>query len=73
MTIYDVYRGQDIKACVRRHDDGQKDWAFARNEAEWRDFWWPPGSITAIEQAIDAAPGIDELPIEGFTIRRRRE
>jgi hypothetical protein len=71
MRIYDVYRGTALRACIRIQDDGQIDWVYRPDEAEWQGFWWRNDDKSAIEQALQQHPQREELTISGFTIRPR--
>lgn len=69
MRVYDVYRGTALRASVRIQDDGQIEWAYRPEEAEWQGFWWSDDDKSAIEQALQQKPQYKELTISGFTIR----
>jgi hypothetical protein len=71
MRIYDVYRGDELKACIRIWDTHEIEWAYRPQEAEWHGFWWSNEVKSAIEHMIRAYPKLDEFPIADFVIRLR--
>jgi hypothetical protein len=71
MRIYDVYRGEELKACIRLWSSGEMDWAYRPLEAEWNGFWWSNEVKSAIEYMIRSHPKVDEFPIVDFMIRLR--
>jgi hypothetical protein len=71
MRIYDVYRGQELKACIRIWDSEEIEWAYYPQVAEWSGFWWSNDTKVAIEHMIRAHPHVEEFPVQDFTIRRR--
>jgi len=52
MRIYDVYRGQELKACICVWNTGEIDWAYYSEKAEWNGFWWSNDIKSAIEHVI---------------------
>ena len=71
MRIYDVYRGQELKACIRVWNTGEIDWAYYSEKAEWNGFWWSNDIKSAIEHVIQEYPNLDEFPMTDFVIRLR--
>jgi hypothetical protein len=71
VRIYDVYRDQSLRACIRRHDDGRIEWAYRQEEAGWQGFWWPNEVKSEIERMIEEYPSLAEFAVSDFTIRRR--
>ena len=71
MKMYEVYRGQELKACIRIWGTDEIEWAYRPQEAEWNGFWWGNDVKWAIEQMIQEYPDREEFPISDFTIRRR--
>jgi hypothetical protein len=71
MKIYDVYRGEELKACIRIWDTGEIEWAYRPQQAEWSGFWWSNEVKSAIEHMIREYPHLDEFPIADFVIRLR--
>jgi hypothetical protein len=71
MRIYDVYRGQELKACIRVWNTEEIEWAYRPQEAEWNGFWWSNDVKLAIEQIIQHNPSVEEFALADFTIRRR--
>jgi hypothetical protein len=71
MQIYDVYRGPELKACIRIWNNGEIEWAYYPQAAEWNGFWWSNNIKSAIEHLIQAYPHLEEFPMADFTIRLR--
>ena len=71
MRIYDVYRCEDLKACIRVWNMGEIEWAYRPQEGEWHGFWWSNEVKSAIEYMIRAYPKLDEFPISDFIVRLR--
>jgi hypothetical protein len=69
MRIYDVYRGRELKACIRVWNTGEIDWAYYPQAAEWNGFWWSNDIKSAIEHIIREYPTLDEFPMTDFVIR----
>lgn len=71
MRFYDVYLGQDVKACRRVWGTGEIGWAYRPEHGDWQGFWWSNEDKVAIEHIIREYPQLDEFPIADFVIRLR--
>ena len=72
MRLYDVYQGDDAKACIRMWGTGEIEWAYRAEQGDWQGFWWSNEVKSAIEHIIREYPKLDEFPIADFVIRLRR-
>jgi hypothetical protein len=70
MQTYEIHQGQDLKAIVRVHDTGQKEWDFSP-DVEWGGFWTENAKET-IDRAIDLYPN-EDFNLGGLTVRRRAD
>jgi hypothetical protein len=71
MNIYDIYRYQDLKACMRILENGQIEWAYCQETDNWQAFWWSNNIKFLIEELIQEFPYRTELAVSEFKIRRR--
>jgi hypothetical protein len=71
MRIYDVYRYQDLTACMRVLESGQIEWAYRQESYDWQGFWWSNDIKCLIEELIQEFPNRKEWAVSEFTIRRR--
>jgi hypothetical protein len=70
MRTYDVYRGQEVTACVRIRECGQIEWAYRQEPFDWQGFWWSNDDKLLIEELIQDFPHRETLTVSEFTIRR---
>ena len=67
MRFYEIYAGEELQASLIVHDDGRKEWDWARHGREGS------GDLqTVIEQAADADPQAERWTYQNFTIRQNR-
>src|SRR5688572_29305109 len=72
MRTYDVYRSQEVTACVRVRDSGQIERAYRQALYDWQGFWWSNEEKLLIEELIHDFPHRQELVVSEFKIQRRR-
>jgi len=71
MKMYDIYRGQEVAACVRLQDGGQMAWAYRQEPSDGQGFWWNSDDQHLIEELIRDFPQRLVLAVSEFTIRQR--
>jgi hypothetical protein len=72
MKIYDVYQGQDLKACIRLWGTAKIEWTYQPHEAASNEFGWSYEDKQAIEDIILTYPHLEEFPLGSFIVRLRQ-
>jgi hypothetical protein len=71
MRTYDVYRNEEVTACVRIRECGLIEWAYRQEPFDWQGFWSSNDDKRLIEELIQDFPERETLTVSAFTIRRR--
>jgi hypothetical protein len=71
MKVYDIYRHEDLTACVRILESGLIAWAYRQEPYNWQGFWWSNDVKSLIEELIQDFPSRKEFAVTEFTIRQQ--